>query len=198
LAGIAEDEVQAPAMLVSAPSPLSTPPTPPSPQALPAQALPLEPAPHVSSMPILADDWSSGSDEEGVAGIAHEAQAPALALPLETAPALSSVPILADDWSSGSDEEGGGGLAEEWSSAIPAVDDVVENWSLASQGSSGSSNSQMVASQSRITLNTRSHPPLVLDMVPLYSENFHVVARLYGPQDFGHLADKMFEDSDTE
>ena len=210
LAGIVEDEVQAPApapapaMLVSVTSPLSTP-TPPSAQALPALALPLEPAPHLSSMPILADNWSSGSDEEDVAGIAHEAQAPALALPLETAPALSSVPILADDWSSGSDEEGGGGLAEEWSSAsgdeseaIPAVDDVVENWSSASQGSSGSSNSQMVASQSRITLDTQSHPPLVLDMVPLYSEDFRVVARSYGPQDFGHLAEEMFEDSDTE
>ena len=105
----------------------------------------------------------------------------------------------------GPQQEGGGGLAEEWSSAsgdeseaIPAVDDVVENWSSASQGSSGSSNSQMVASQSHITLDTRSHPPLVLDMVPLYSEDFRVVARSYGPQDFGHLAEEMFEDSDTE
>ena len=54
LAGIVEDEVQALAMLVSASSPLSTLPTPPSAQVLPALALPLEPAPHLSSMPILA------------------------------------------------------------------------------------------------------------------------------------------------
>ena len=93
---------------------------------------------------------------------AHALLAPAL--PLEMAPALSSVPILAVDWSSGSDEEGEGGLAEEWSlasgdesEAIPAVDDVVKNWSSASQGSgSGSSNSQMVASQSCITLDAQS------------------------------------------
>jgi len=79
------------------------------------------------------------------------------------------------------------------------MDDVVENWSSASQGSgSGSSISQMVASQSRITLNAWSDPPLMLDMVPLYSDDFHVITHSYGPQDFGHLADEMFEDSDTE
>jgi len=162
------------------------------------------PAPALSSVPILADEWSSVSDE----GEENEAQAPALAsaVPLETAPALLSVPILADDWSSGSDEEGSsgsdeegkGGLAEEWSSAsgeseaIPAVDDVVKNWSLASHGSgSGSSNTHL-------TLDARSDPSLVLEMLPLYSDNFQALARSYGPQDFGHLVDEMFEESDTE
>jgi len=208
LAGIVENEAQAPApapaMPPSVPSPLSAPTSPSSAQVLPAPALssvpilaedwssgsdegeedvlqalapaPLEPAPApsppaqvlpppaLSSVPILADEWSSGSDE----GEENEAQAPAVSL--ETAPALLSVPILADDWSSGSDEEGSsgtdeegssgtdeegkGGLAEEWSSAsgkseaIPAMDDVVENWSSASHGSgSGSSNTPL-------TLNT--------------------------------------------
>ena len=85
------------------------------------------------------------------------------------------------------------------SEAIPATDDVVENWSLASQGSgSGSSNSQMVASQSHITLDARSDPPLMLEMVPLYSDDFRVIAHSYEPQNFGHLAEEMFEDSDTE
>jgi hypothetical protein len=114
--------------------------------------------------------------------------------------------MLADIWTSASDEEGEGGLAEEWSSAsgdeseaIPAVVDVVDDWSSASQDSSSvSSNSRMVASQSRITLDVRSDNLLVLDDFPLYSNNFHVITRPYGPQDFGHLADEMFEDSGAE
>jgi hypothetical protein len=133
--------------------------------------------------------------------------APASIVEPALAPALSSVPILANIWSAGSDEESEGGLAEEWSSAsgdeseaIPAVIDVVENWSLASQSSgSASSNSQMVASPSRRTLNVPSDiPPLTLEMLPLYSDDFRVIARSYGPQDFGHLADEMFEDSEAE
>ena len=243
LAGIVENEAQAPApalapaMPPSVPLPLSAPTSPSSAQALPAPALssvpnlaedwssgsgegeedvpqapapapaPLEPAPApsppaqvlpapaLSLVPILANEWSSGSDE----GEENEAQAPAPAVQLETAPALLSVPILADDWSSGSDEEGSsgsdeegeGGLAEEWSSAsgeseaIPAVDDVVENWSSASHGSgSGSSNTPL-------TLNARSDPPLMLEMLPLYSDDFRALARSYGPQDFGHLADEI-------
>jgi len=182
-----EDVPQAPAPLEPAPAP--------SP---PAQVLP---APALSSVPI-ADEWSSGSDE----GEENEAQAPAPAVPLETAPALLLVPILADDWpsgsdeegSSGSDEEGEGGLAEEWSSAsgkskaIPAVDDVVKNWSSASHGSgSGSSNTPL-------TLDAWSDPPLMLEMLPLYSDDFRALARSYGLQDIGHLADEMFEESDTE
>jgi hypothetical protein len=129
---------------------------------------------------------------------------PAPASIAEPAPALSSVPILADIWSASSDEEGKGGPAEEWSlasdeesEANPDVVDVVENWSSASQdSSSGSSNSRMVASLSRITLDLQSDIPLlVLDEVPLYSDDFRFIARSYGSQDFGHLADKMFEDS---
>ena len=38
----------------------------------------------------------------------------------------------------------------------------------------------------------------MLEMVPLYSDDFCVIARSYDLQDFGHLADEMFEDSDTE
>jgi len=56
----------------------------------------------------------------------------------------------------------------------------------------------MEASLSRITLDARSDPPLVLNEVPLYSEDFCVIARSYGPQDFGNLADEMFEDSEDE
>jgi hypothetical protein len=137
--------------------------------------------------------------------------APASIAELAPAPALSSVPILAATWSSGSasgsDDEGEGGPAEEWSlasgdesEAILAVIDVVENWSSASQdSSSGSSNSRMVASPSRITLNVPSDIPLLmLEMLPLYSDDFRVIARSYGPQDFGHLADKMFENSEAK
>jgi hypothetical protein len=137
----------------------------------------------------------------------QESSAPGLPSPPAPALALSSVPILANIWSAGSDEESEGGLAEEWSSAsgdeseaIPAVIDVVENWSSASQdSSSGSSNSRMVASPSRITLDVPSDiSPLTLEMLPLYSDDFRVIARSYGLQDFGHLADEMFEDSEAE
>lgn len=117
------------------------------------------------------------------------------------------MPILADIWSTGSVEEGEGGLAEEWSSgsseeseANPALVDVVENWSSASQSSgSVSSNSRMVASPSGITIDVPSDiSPLTLEMLPLYSDDFRFIARSYGPQDFGHLADEMFEDSEAE
>jgi len=202
LAGIAEaaDMPAAPALAMppSAPSPpvFSLAPTPPAPPAhgLLAPVSPLEPAPALSSVPFLGDDWSSGSDENGSSGsvgdvvagiakVAQVAQASALALALAPAPALPlsaplstlptpsapaaspsharpapamplepasalSVPILADVWSSGTDEEGEVGPAEEWSSAsgnesgaIPAVADVVDNWSSASQGSGSDSNS---------------------------------------------------------
>ena len=80
-----EDEVQAPALIPSAPLPLSSPaaplsapapPSAPSPSlpahASPAPALPLETAPALSSVPILADDWSSGTDEEGKGGLAEK------------------------------------------------------------------------------------------------------------------------------
>ena len=151
----------------------------------PAPALPSEPAPTLSTVPILADDWSSGSDEEDVVG-----SAPGLAP--GPAPAMPPLSILADDWLSGSDkEEGEGGLAEEWTSASG-------DKSEGNPAGSGSESSNE-GSPSHITLNVQSDiPPLVLDVVPLYSDDFRVITRSYGPQDFGHLADEMFEDSDTE
>ena len=116
------------------------------------------------------------------------------------------MPSLANIWSSGSDDDDEGDLAEEWSSAsgneseaLPAIVDVVDNWSLASHDSSlASYNSRMVASPSCITLDIWFDNLLVLDDFPLYSNNFHVITRPYGPQDFGHLADEMFEDSGAE
>jgi hypothetical protein len=176
---LASASASAPAMPSSVPSPPSAPaPSPPG-QESSAPGLPSPPAPASIVEPALA---------------------------------LSSAPILANIWSSGSgssdsDDKGEGGPAEEWSlasgdesEAVPAVIDVVENWSSASQSSgSASSNSRMVASPSRITLDVPSDiPVLMLEMLPLYSDDFRLIARSYGPQDFGHLADEMFEDSEAE
>jgi hypothetical protein len=125
---------------------------------------------------------------------------------------------MADMWSSGSDEDvedeahmqgTSASVTDRWSSAsssgsgsIPAMSEVVDNWSSASQDSSSqpSPNSQMVISPSHITLNLPSDIlPAVLEEVPLFSEDFEGAhGHLYGPQDFGHLVDDMFEDSEPE
>ncbi len=82
--------------------------------------------------------------------------------------------------------------------------EVINNWLSVCQNSKSQlfPNSQMVASFSCITLNLPSDVlPVVLDEMPLFSEDFIQganAAKLYDSQDFDHLIVEMFEDSGPE